>query len=80
MPSELEVKLQKRLEEIVVDYEESLACQKKYLQCITQSKDKIRDLEAQLSESQIDMVNKKYERRSFLPEWFCSCLRRPYPD
>ena len=86
MRTELEVKLQKRLEEIVIDYEESLACQKKYLQCITQSKDKIRDLEAQLSESQIEVTNKKYERRSLLQYctclrcWFYSCLKRVYPD
>ena len=76
--SDLEVKLQMRLDEIMEDYEESLACQRKYLQHIT-------DLEAQLSEAQIAQAaqaraNKKYEKVPFLLSLFCSCLKRVYPD
>ena len=81
MSTDLEVKLQKRLDEIMEDYEESIKCQRKYLQHVT-------DLEAQLSEAQIaqGMANKKYERVPFLYYWtclrcwFCSCLKRVYPD
>ena len=85
MSTELEVRLQKRLDEIIEDYEESIKCQRKYLQHVTESKEMIRDLEAQLSEAQI-IANKKYERVPFLHYWtclrcwFCSCLKRVYPD
>ena len=79
--TELEVKLQMRLDEIMEDYEQSLAYQRKYLQHVT-------DLEAQLSEAQIAQAtaNKKYEKVPFLLSWsclrcwFCSCLKRVYPD
>ena len=88
MSTEMELKLQKRLDEIMIDYEESIACQRKYLQHVTESKEMIRDLEAQLSEAQIAqaIANKKYERVPFLHYWtclrcwFCSCLKRVYPD
>ena len=89
MSTEMELRLQKRLDEIMEDYEESLECQRKYLQHVTESKEMIRDLEAQLSEAQIAqaMANKKYERiPSYLQYltclrcWFCSCLKRVYPD
>ena len=82
MSTDLEIKLQTRLDEIMEDYEQSLACQRKYLQHVT-------DLEAQLSEAQIAqaMANKKYEKApSYLQYliclrcWFCSCMKRVYPD
>ena len=88
MSTDLEIKLQMRLDEIMQDYEQSLACQRKYLQHVTESKQMIRDLEAQLSEVQIAqaIANKKYEKVPFLLSWtclrcwFCSCLKRVYPD
>ena len=88
MTTDMEMKLQKRLDEIMGDYEESLACQRKYLQHVTESKQMIHDLEAQLSQAQIAQAtaSKKYERLPFLQYWtclrcwFCSCLKRVYPD
>lgn len=78
MSTDLEIKLQTRLDEIMEDYEQSLAYQRKYLQHVT-------DLEAQLSEAQIAQAaqataNKKYEKVPFLLSLFCSCLKRIYPD
>ena len=89
--TDLERKLQERLDEIMEDYEKSLACQKKFLETIAKSNEKIVDLESQLlhvmqpeEDTYTCVKSFQFFNVSFcwtcIRCWFLYCKKRAHPD